>query len=123
MIALLIVSVILMRDNKEYIEREAPRYINANILKVAFERARNCCTTRLVKSCWTGAINAVDYAPTEDVVPVVHGEWLPNPHHYGVYVCSKCQCADQRCQPNFEEVDVWKSCPNCGAKMDGGKVI
>lgn len=88
----------------EYIEREPA---------VAF--LENMAASRYLIQCFENK----DRFPDADVEPVRHGEWLPNPHHYGVYVCSKCQCADQRCQPNFEEVDVWKSCPNCGAKMDG----
>jgi len=51
-----------------------------------------------------------------DVVPVVHGRWIPRKTDYNLYrECSACK--------------VWllwnmprnSYCPNCGAKMDGGK--
>lgn len=51
--------------------------------------------------------------PTEDVSPVVHGEWIDKGHD-NTYKCSKCG-------------DIWigvggyNYCPNCGARMDGAK--
>ena len=71
---------------------------------------------------------AIKEAPTADVVEVKHGEWQLKECQCGLFsitdffVCSACK----------EEFDVdgWdyedlcanaKYCPNCGAKMDGGK--
>ena len=59
-------------------------------------------------------------APTADVEPVRHGEWIPNwggPFILGNY-CSLCN--------HYEDITIKHSegsnyCPNCGAKMDGGK--
>ena len=59
------------------------------------------------------------YIPAADVVEVRHGEWVPSLHHYGLYMCSECQCSDEKCQPIFDKRNAWKKCPNCGAKMDG----
>ena len=64
------------------------------------------------------AMEIVASAPTADVVPVRHGQWEP-----GNPICPVCGGnkfkdldADIWCdwQPDF--------CPNCGAKMDEGKV-
>lgn len=46
--------------------------------------------------------------PTADVVPVVHGEWIP--HDDGIITCSQCG--------NAESSDSYY-CRYCGAKMDG----
>ena len=63
------------------------------------------------------AIDMIEDALIADVVPVVHGRWEP-----GNPICPVCGGnkfkdldADIWCdwQPDF--------CPNCGAKMDGGK--
>lgn len=56
-------------------------------------------------------------APTADVAPVVHGEWIPIVNYFhgksdGRYYCSVCH-----------RVEIMKSiyCRVCGARMDGGK--
>ena len=55
-------------------------------------------------------IDIVCEYPTADVVEVRHGEWV------GMwdYKCSVCN-----------EYSEYRTdyCPNCGAKMDGGKII
>lgn len=51
--------------------------------------------------------------PSADVVPVRHGKWTHKPDVYGVVYCSEC---------NYElHANSTSFCPNCGAKMDGGK--
>lgn len=59
--------------------------------------------------------------PAADVVEVVHGEWVKNEeesnkHIEAIYFCSACQNWDA-----WGETEKYKYCPNCGAKMDGGK--
>lgn len=54
--------------------------------------------------------------PTID--PVVHGEWVCNVGgRLGepAYYCNKCLEGES-------EFGTYNYCPNCGAKMDGGKV-
>lgn len=48
--------------------------------------------------------------PAADVAPVVHGRWIKGPSNP---YCSEC-FVECRGETPF--------CPNCGAKMDGGKV-
>lgn len=60
--------------------------------------------------------NALENAPTLDLAPVVHGEWrvVNVPKRWGgsTLRCSEC---------NTGTTYQWTYCPNCGAKMDGGK--
>lgn len=58
------------------------------------------------RSIYVGAARRVQAAPTLDYAPVRHGEWIEG------LKCSNCGQVDMT-KPNF--------CPNCGAKMDGGK--
>ena len=51
-----------------------------------------------------------------DVAEVVHGWWGTHSDKPDCLICSVCNCG----------FDMWKHdphtyCPNCGAKMDGGK--
>ncbi len=58
-----------------------------------------------------------DEEPTEDVAPVVHGEWIHSEIIGELYNCSVCGGS---CW--YYDVDGYlgrsKYCPNCGAKMD-----
>lgn len=58
------------------------------------------------------AKDLIEKAPAADVAPVIHGEWIWTG---SCQVCSLC---------NEEQygLDTGRYyCPNCGAKMDGGK--
>ena len=58
----------------------------------------------------------IDSTSAADVVEVVHGEWVAEIERTGTYShCSECSCRCAGYTPNY------KYCPNCGAKMDGGK--
>ena len=62
-------------------------------------------------------IEDVDAIPAADVAPVVHGQWGTHSDRPDSLICSVCNCG----------FDMWKHdphnyCPNCGAKMDEGKV-
>lgn len=61
---------------------------------------------------------AIDNAPASDVAPVRHGRWETHSDRPDSLICSVCNCG----------FDMWKHdphnyCPNCGAKMDGGKGV
>lgn len=51
----------------------------------------------------------IDVLPTADVVEVVHGEWIDKGHYT---YCSIC---------NYENPHRYNYCPECGARMDGGR--
>lgn len=66
-------------------------------------------------------LDAIAVAPTLDYAPVAHGEWKPleEPQWncFGLitigYRCSQCG--------HEEPHNIYLYCPNCGARMDGGK--
>lgn len=64
-------------------------------------------------------IKAIQEAPTADVAEVKRGEWIKQ---NGLYSCSVC---GKTCpyEVSADLVEYWTChyCPNCGAKMDGGK--
>ena len=66
-----------------------------------------------------GLSEAAEFAkdfPTIDAVEVVHGRWIGEK---GGYMwrenCSVCG------DPVYNKIKSYNYCPNCGAKMDGGK--
>lgn len=60
-------------------------------------------------------LREVSDAPTADVSPVVHGRWKYY-HKQNKAVCTHCSF-ERDLDENFGAAI---SCPNCGAKMDGG---
>ena len=54
--------------------------------------------------------------PIVDAVEIVHGRWVEADDGDGA-VCSICR--EDFCNI-YLEVERFKYCPNCGAKMDGG---
>lgn len=58
-------------------------------------------------------LREVSDAPTADVAPVVHGQWVDN----GIsdFLFSECSVCGFACGLN-----IFFYCPYCGAKMDGG---
>lgn len=81
----------------EYIEREA-----------VIEKAEYDGNYRLVVPADT-----VKSLPAADVVPVVHGKWMPFHSEAAgkIQYCSACEIG-------FDAKTDY--CPHCGAKMDGG---
>ena len=93
------------------------RYIDANLLKE-------------VVLGWLPPLNdkqlehEIDTMPTADVAEVKHGEWIdkenPQWRAYDIRHCSNCGW--NIAKNNLRKKDLnWSFCPNCGAKMDGGK--
>lgn len=85
------------------------------ITKKAAINAVESAPIELFQSEWEEIEEAIDAAPTADVVPVVHGWWN------ATETCSLCG------EKSTEGLDAttWNYwlpnyCPHCGAKMDGG---
>ena len=63
----------------------------------------------------------VHYMQAADVVEVKHGEWVRLDAYKGMenFKCSVCR---SECYvPTCMNEPMYSYCPNCGAKMDGGK--
>lgn len=86
----------------EYIEREAA--------KRKYCETCNWYGTDLCNGCAT----PMSRIPAADVEPVRHGKWIPYNLKECLYLCSEC---------NAHPRDRTKYCPNCGARMDGGKNV
>lgn len=59
-----------------------------------------------------------------DVTPVVHGRWLRSDDDWYSLTVIRCSiCGEEWCFETVDDVTLlnYKHCPNCGAKMDGGK--
>ena len=62
-------------------------------------------------------VSDIDDAPTIEAGTVRHGEWLDSGIN-GTVSCSLCKFTDFFAKQN--RVMLFKYCPNCGAKMEGG---
>lgn len=98
------------------------RYIDAE--KLIYQLRQNQMWTK--SRDLTEAIITVQNQPTADVEKVKHGKWKKSQFsgRSGFYslrdvICSECGIYSTFPQDNIEHPMFY--CPNCGAKMDGGK--
>ena len=84
----------------DYIDRE-------KLIKYIHDNGRNFCITEANRCNFAEIARMVK---SEDVAPVVHGEWLcAETDDEQFFLCSVCN-----------DKEYWESnyCPECGAKMD-----
>ena len=97
--------------NEEYISRKAARDVLSALAIRHFE------LTDLFE-IYIKALEDSDAEllkiPAADVEPVRHGKWIPYNAKKCLYTCSECNALPK---------DKTKYCPNCGARMDGGKNV
>ena len=96
------------------------RYIDADMLLIDLHQQH---TIKLFKPTkedvqFVGMLETINKQPTADVEEVKHGEWKSGNDLYYRVNCSLCGYehylgAFYQYSGNY--------CPNCGAKMDGGK--
>lgn len=69
---------------------------------------------------FTEAAHIIKYiATTVDAMPVVHGRWEYTPQTFNTLGQIRCPfCAWWSLDQSID--GIYKYCPNCGAKMDGG---
>ena len=90
------------------------KYINAKTL-IEMLKAKADMALGTPKAVFGNAIKMIDLLPPADVVEVKHGFWEQGDYYDMGDVCSKCQY--DSCQQPCH----YRYCPNCGAKMDGGR--
>lgn len=70
-------------------------------------------------------LGCMDFIARADVQEIEHGEWIkcrPENALDGAYFCSTCFKEQKMADGNITPMDRgYHYCPNCGAKMDGGK--
>ena len=96
------------------------RLIDANALKAEF--------TGNFHEMWhyTGIRAMIDVQPPVDAMEVVHGRWeqTVEPLGWGDVLCGECSNCHETFvvdeEESFDDFAMWKYCPNCGAKMNGG---
>ena len=97
------------------LEREEFDQIYSLYDQLGYDRARNGDLEKTVTAVY-------ESAPAADVVEVRHGRWIVKGDaqpmsNDKVYGCSLCDDKDRR----YYEWQLSNYCPNCGAKMDGGR--
>jgi rubrerythrin len=90
-------------DKKEYIERGA---------LIEIFNCKSDMALGTPKAVFANAAKMVELMPAADVVEVRHGEWKKRGNE------KKCSVCDFIYYSNNDE---WTYCPNCGAKMGGGR--
>ena len=84
--------------------------------RILFIGSRNGKTMALFEAILR---NLIKMTPTVDAAPVIHGHWDEGVHHD--YCCCS-NCRDVYILAEWLTDGKWNYCPNCGAKMDGGKM-
>lgn len=89
-------------------EKTMPRYIDAEKIKY----------TEYINGDVTVSKDLVEKIPTADVQKVKHAKNLCEDYP-SLFECSLCRWCDD--DTTTGSTSVYNYCPNCGAKMDGGK--
>ena len=99
------------------------RLIDANALleKVQFRMDIDNKNAEIIAGCVDITRRLIENAPTVDAAEVEHGEWSTIEDDNTGMIALKCSECNEECW--FEDeppMKIYKYCPNCGAKMDGG---
>lgn len=98
-----------------YISREAA-------VKAANEWVSEACMAPVMRV--SRLFDKLAKVPAADVAEVVHGEWLRADDDWNSLTTIQCSsCGEEWCFETDDDVSLlnYKHCPNCGAKIDGGK--
>ena len=74
--------------------------------------------------CSAKNLQSISDMPASDVAEVVHAEWLRSDDDWNSLTIIQCSsCGEEWCFETDDDVSLlnYKYCPNCGARMDGGK--
>lgn len=103
----------------EYIEREATIELLRRLGSRDYRREKGTIQEAIKMVCFP------EYTPSADVAPVRHGRWIDKPliksfKHTNIPVVECSACGIDFCDIINNHYFMYKYCPNCGAKMDGG---
>ena len=98
----------------KYIDREALVEWLKRIPLKDLSDGRGLCRV-IMEDDFKKAIKKMPKGIIADVAPVRHGKWLYGDYYDIGDVCSECDWDSKMTHPSY------RYCPNCGAKMDGGK--
>ena len=97
------------------------RLIDADELKNILEARYEQCEGEYgsLQGAVSGFIKLIDIQTTVDAEPVRHGKWIETHTWNGFTRVNRYTCSF--CEHNTERLIKTDFCPNCGAKMTGGK--
>ena len=102
----------------EYIEREATIELLRSLGRRDYRREKGTIQEAIKM------VSFPEYTPSADVVPVRHGRWEEMHYEGGILDGTnfdRCSiCGYERVFDDPALKTVFKYCPNCGSKMDGG---
>ena len=113
----------------EYIERTEELVLAMNAGARAIENTKRYHGTVYNKDVFSESSQEIPYlqaakvlrevsdTSAADVAPVIHGQWKWDTQD--IYCCTNCN--EKVHVKEVMGIPDWKYCPNCGAKMNGGK--
>lgn len=103
------------------------RYIDKDLFlqDIKMRYCNNCARPNEIKcrACHIDdMLGEIEDALTADVVELKHGYWIDKPNGRYLHIASWCSvCGNKSGIGGIESNRHKPYCPNCGAKMDGGK--
>ena len=98
-------------------------YIRRDVALRAVAKRYGACRSPAQNRLLDEIRNEIRRAPAVDVVPVVHGSWIPNDTQSPCDEWDCTACGERRtfmCEMDMDDMqEFYKYCPNCGARMDG----
>ena len=103
----------------EYIEREATIELLRSLGSRDYRREKGTIQDAIKM------VSSSEYTPSADVAPVRHGRWIDKPliksfKHTNIPVVECSACGIDFCDIVNNHYFMYKYCPNCGCRMDGG---
>lgn len=99
----------------DYISREAA---------IAIFRAKSdMCVLMPAQPYFNRAADMIELLPAADAEAVRYGQWV-TPHWMNCYYCCNCSaCGGEAMHREYQwnKKGIYPICPNCGARMDGGR--